>query len=190
MKKLLLMFAAVAAIAFVGCKTENAQPAEGEQTDSIEAQAPEYTVESVTTDLMKFVEAKDEAGTFNFLDGLKKTAEDLLNAKDENGYFNLMNIIQKVWEANKDKITELLPNVAAKMADYITIPDAMKPAFDKFVADAAQKAGEVVDATVDAAKEKAGEAVDAAKEKAGEAVDAAKDAAGDAAQKAADALKN
>ena len=54
MKKFLLMFAAVAAIAFVGCKTET-KPAE--ETPVEEAPVAEYTVESVTNDLMNAEES-------------------------------------------------------------------------------------------------------------------------------------
>jgi hypothetical protein len=115
MKKFLLMFAAVAAIAFVGCKTETAQPAD-EQAPAEEQVTPaEPTVETVTADLMKLVEAKDEAGTVNFLDGLKKTAEDFLTAGDNNKYFNIINIIKTVWETNKDKILAALPALKDKI---------------------------------------------------------------------------
>ena len=187
MKKILLMFAAVAAIAFVGCKTETAQPAD-ETTDSTEVVAEEPTVETVTDQLMN---AADEAGAFKILDDLKAKATELLNNKDNEGYFKIMNIVTTVWENCKEQLTQKFPGLAEKINDYITIPEDMKQGFADFVAKAAaEKAGEAVDAAVDAAKDAAGEAVDAAKDAAKDAVDATKDAAGDAAQKAADALKN
>ena len=191
MKKFLLMFAAVAAIAFVGCKTET-KPAE----EAVEAQTEEVapTVESVTADLLN---CADEAQAVTLLDGLKAKAEELLNGGDQAGYFNIINILKTVWENNKDAILAKIPTLAEKMTNYIDVPENLKAGFAEFVANAAkEKVGEAVDAAadaagaaVDAAKDKAGEAVDAAKDAAGNAVDAAKDKAADAAQKVADELK-
>ena len=183
MKKFLLMFAAVAAIAFVGCKTET-KPAE-EVVE--EAPVAEYTVESVTNDLMN---AADEATAVNLLDGIKAKAEELLNGGDQNGYFNIINILKTVFENNKEALLAKIPALADKLDAYITVPDELKAGFAEFAAKAAaeavaDKAGEVVDA----AKDAAGDAVDAAKDAAGDAVDAAKDKAADAAQAVADELK-
>ena len=183
MKKFLLMFAAVAAIAFVGCKTET-KPAE-EVTE--EAPVAEYTVESVTNDLMN---AADEATAVSLLDGIKAKAEELLAGGDQNGYFNIINILKTVFENNKEAILAKIPALADKLDAYITVPEELKAGFAEFVTKAAaeaaaDKAGEAVDA----AKAAAGEAVDAAKDKANEAVDAAKDKAADAAQAVADELK-
>jgi hypothetical protein len=192
MKKFLLMFAAVAAIAFVGCKTET-KPTEAEVVEEqTEEVAP--TVESVTADLLN---CADEASAVTLLDGLKQKAQAFLDGGDQAGYFNIINIIKTVWEANKDAILAKIPTLAEKMTNYIDVPENLKAGFAEFVANAAkEKVGEAVDAAadaagaaVDAAKDKAGEAVDAAKDKAGEAVDAAKDKAADAAQKVADELK-
>ena len=91
MKKFLLMFAAVAAIAVVGCKTET-KPAEEVAQDQTEEVAP--TVESVTADLMN---AADEASALSLLDGLKQKAQALLDGGDQAGYFNIINIIKTVW---------------------------------------------------------------------------------------------
>ncbi len=191
MKKFLLMFAAVAAIAFVGCKTET-KPAE----EAVEAQTEEVapTVESVTADLLN---CADEAQAVTLLDGLKAKAEELLNGGDQAGYFNIINILKTVWENNKDAILAKIPTLAEKMTNYIEVPENLKAGFNEFVTNAAkEKVNEAVDAAadaagaaVDAAKDKAGEAVDAAKDAAGNAVDAAKDKAADAAQKVADELK-
>ena len=183
MKKFLLMFAAVAAIAFVGCKTET-KPAE-EVTE--EAPVAEYTVESVTNDLMN---AADEASAVSLLDGIKAKAEEILAGGDQAGYFNIINILKTVWENNKEALLAKIPTLAEKMEGYITVPDELKAGFAEFAAKAAaeavaDKAGEVVDA----AAEKVGDAVDAAKDAAGDAVDAAKDKAADAAQAVADELK-
>ena len=187
MKKFLLMFAAVAAIAFVGCKTET-KPAE-EVTE--EAPVAEYTVESVTNDLMN---AADEATAVSLLDGIKAKAEELLAGGDQNGYFNIINILKTVFENNKEAILAKIPALADKLDAYITVPEELKAGFAEFAAKAladkaAEKVGEAVDAAVDAAKEKVDGAADAAKDAAGEAVDAAKDKAADAAQAVADELK-
>ena len=183
MKKFLLMFAAVAAIAFVGCKTET-KPAE-EVTE--EAPVAEYTVESVTNDLMN---AADEATAVSLLDGIKAKAEELLAGGDQNGYFNIINILKTVFDNNKEALLAKIPALADKLDAYITVPDELKAGFAEFAAKAAaeavaDKAGEVADA----AAEKVGDAVDAAKGAAGDAVDAAKDKAADAAQAVADELK-
>jgi hypothetical protein len=184
MKKFLLMFAAVAAIAFVGCKTET-KPAE-EVVE--EAPVAEYTVDGVAADLLN---CPDEAAAVNLLDGIKAKAEELLNGGDEAGYFNIINIIKTVWENNKEALLAKIPTLAEKMTGYIEVPDALKAGFADFVAkQAAEKVGDAVDAAVDATKEKVGDAVDAAKDAAGDAVDAAKEKGAEAAQKVADELKN
>ena len=184
MKKFLLMFAAVAAIAFVGCKTET-KPAE-EAVE--EAPVAEYTVDGVAADLMN---CADEAAAVSLLDGIKAKAEELLNGGDEAGYFNIINILKTVWENNKEALLAKIPTLAEKMTGYIEVPDALKAGFADYVAKAAaEKVGDAVDAAVDAAADKVEGAVDAAKDAAGEAVDAAKDKAADAAQKVADELKN
>ena len=185
MKKFLLMFAAVAAIAFVGCKTET-KPAE----EAVEAQTEEVapTVESVTADLLN---CADEAQAVTLLDGLKAKAEELLNGGDQAGYFNIINILKTVWENNKEAILAKIPTLAEKMTGYIDVPENLKAGFADFVAkQAAEKVGEAVDAAVDAAGEKVDAAKDAVKDAAGNAVDAAKEKGADAAQKVADELKN
>ena len=178
------MFAAVAAIAFVGCKTET-KPAE-EVTE--EPAAVEYTVDGVAADLLN---CADEAAAVSLLDGIKAKAEELLNGGDEAGYFNIINILKTVWENNKEALLAKIPTLAEKMTGYIEVPDALKAGFADYVAKAAaEKVGDAVDAAVDAAAEKVEGAADAVKDAAGDAVDAAKDKAADAAQKVADELKN
>lgn len=184
MKKFLLMFAAVAAIAFVGCKTET-KPAEEAPVE--EAPVAEYTVDGVTADLMN---CADEAAAVSLLDGIKAKAEELLAGGDEAGYFNIINIVKTVWENNKEAILAKIPTLAEKMTSYIDVPDAMKAGFADFVAkQAAEKVGDAVDAAKDAAAEKVEGAVDAAKDAAGNAIDAAKEKGADAAQAVADELK-
>ena len=162
------MFAAVAAIAFVGCKTET-KPAE-EVVE--EPAAVEYTVDGVAADLLN---CADEAAAVSLLDGIKAKAEELLNGGDEAGYFNIINILKTVWENNKDAILAKIPTLAEKMTGYIEVPDALKAGFADYVAKAAA--------------EKVGDAVDAAKDAAGNAVDAAKEKGAEAAQAVADELK-
>lgn len=191
MKKYLLIFAAVAAVAFVGCKTET-KPAEEVAPEQTEEVAP--TVESVTADLLN---AADEATAVSLLDGLKQKAQALLDGGDQAGYFNIINIIKTVWENNKDAILAKIPTLADKMTNYIDVPENLKASFAEFVANAAkEKVDEAVNAAtdaagaaVDAAKDKAAETVDAAKNAAGDAVDAAKAKGADAAQAVADELK-
>ena len=176
MKKLLLMFAAVAAIAFVGCKTET-KPAAEQAVE--EPAAVEYTVDGVTADLMN---CADEASAVTLLDGIKAKAEELLKGGDQAGYFNIINIIKTVWENNKEAILAKIPTLADKMTSYIDVPEDLKAGFADFVAKAA---AEKVEGAVDAATDAAGAAVDAA----GEKVDAAKEAVKDAAGNAVDAAK-
>ncbi len=183
MKKFLLMFAAVAAIAFVGCKTET-KPAE-EVVE--EAPVAEYTVDGVAADLLN---CADEAAAVSLLDGIKAKAQELLDGGDQAGYFNIINILKTVWENNKEAILAKIPTLAEKMTGYIEVPEALKAGFADYVAKAAaEKVGEAVDAATDAAAEKVEGAVDAAKDAAGDAVDAAKEKGAEAAQAVADELK-
>ena len=191
MKKFLLMFAAVAAIAFVGCKTET-KPAEEAPVE--EAPVAEYTVDGVAADLLN---CADEAAAVSLLDGIKAKAEELLNGGDQAGYFNIINILKTVWENNKEAILAKIPTLAEKMTGYIDVPEELKAGFADFVAkQAAEKVGEAVDAAVDAAGEKVDAAKEAvkdaaadAKDAANNAVDAAKDKAAEGLNKAAEELK-
>ena len=176
MKKFLLMFAAVAAIAFVGCKTET-KPAEEAAVE--EAPVAEYTVDGVANDLLN---CADEAAAVSLLDGIKAKAEELLNGGDQAGYFNIINILKTVWDNNKDAILAKIPTLAEKMTGYIDGPENLKAGFAEFVA---KQAAEKVEGAVDAAKDAANATVDAA----GEKVDAAKEAVKDAAGNAVDAAK-
>ena len=185
MKKFLLMFAAVAAIAFVGCKTET-KPAEEAAVE--EAPVAEYTVDGVANDLLN---CADEAAAVSLLDGIKAKAEELLNGGDQAGYFNIINILKTVWDNNKDAILAKIPTLAEKITGYIDVPENLKAGFAEFVAkQAAEKVGEAVDAATDAATEKVDAAKEAVKDAAGNAVDAAKEKGAEAAQKVADELKN
>ena len=170
------MFAAVAAIAFVGCKTET-KPAEEAAVE--EAPVAEYSVDGVANDLLN---CADEAAAVSLLDGIKAKAEELLNGGDQAGYFNIINILKTVWDNNKDAILAKIPTLAEKMTSYIDVPENLKAGFAEFVA---KQAAEKVEGAVDAAKDAANATVDAA----GEKVDAAKEAVKDAAGNAVDAAK-
>ncbi len=184
MKKFLLMFAAVAAIAFVGCKTET-KPVEEAPVE--EAPVAEYTVDGVAADLLN---CADEAAAVSLLDGIKAKAEELLNGGDQAGYFNIINILKTVWENNKDAILAKIPTLAEKMAGYIDVPENLKAGFADFVAkQAAEKVGQAVDAATDAAAEKVDAAKEAVQDAAGDAVNAAKEKGAEAAQAVADELK-
>ena len=184
MKKFLLMFAAVAAIAFVGCKTET-KPVEEAPVE--EPAAVEYTVDGVAAELMN---CADEAAAVSLLDGIKAKAEELLNGGDQAGYFNIINILKTVWDNNKDAILAKIPTLAEKITGYIDVPENLKAGFADFVAkQAAEKVGEAVDAATDAAAEKVDAAKEAVKDAAGNAVDAAKEKGAEAAQAVADELK-
>ena len=177
------MFAAVAAIAFVGCKTET-KPAEEVVEEPAQA---EYTVESVTNELMN---AADEATAVSLLDGIKAKAEELLAGGDQNGYFNIINILKTVFDNNKEALLAKIPALADKLDAYITVPEELKAGFAEFAAKAvAEKAAEKVGDAVDAAGEAVAVKAEAVKDAAGEAVDAAKDKAADAIDAAADKAK-
>ena len=177
------MFAAVAAIAFVGCKTET-KPAE-EVVE--EPAAVEYTVDGVAADLLN---CADEAAAVSLLDGIKAKAEELLNGGDQAGYFNIINILKTVWENNKEAILAKIPTLAEKMTGDIDVPENLKAGFAEFVAkQAAEKVGQAVDAATDAAAEKVDAAKEAVQDAAGNAVDAAKEKGAEAAQAVADELK-
>ncbi len=179
MKKFLLMFAAVAAIAFVGCKTETAQPAD-EQAPAEEQVTPaEPTVETVTADLMN---AADEPAAFAVLDGLKAKAEEFLKGNENDKYFNIINIIKTVWDNCKDQLGAKFPGLVKKINDYITVPDNLKDGFAAFVENAAKQAADKVEAAGDAVADKANEVKEDVK-------DAAKDAVNNAADAAKEAVK-
>ena len=180
MKKFLLMFAAVAAIAFVGCKTET-KPAE--ETPVEEPAAVEYTEESVAADLLN---CADEAAAVNFLEGIKTKAQELLDGGDQNGYFNIINILKTVWENNKEAILAKIPTLAEKMEAYITVPDNLKDGFTAFVENAAK---EKLNEAGDAVKEAAEATVDAAAAKVEEGKEAVKDAVADGADAVKEAVK-
>jgi len=203
MKKLFLMFAAVAAITLVGCKTET-KPAE--QAEVVEETAePELTVQSLTDQLMA---AADAPAFKAILDGIKAKAAEFLTAGDNEKYFNIINIVKNVLDSKKADIAAKFAdlNVDQLVTDYATVPDNMKDAFTEYATKAAvaaageavaDKAGEAVDAAkegvadaADAAAEKVDNAANAVKDAAGNAVDAAKDKAAEGVQNAADKVKD
>lgn len=130
----IILISILASVAIVGIylgffnhKTESLETVEEETI------LAEPTIETVTDDLMKLVDAKDEASAVAYLDGLKKTAEDFLAAGDNNKYFSIINIIKTVWETNKDRILESFPNFTEKMESFIYVPEVLKDDFAEFV---------------------------------------------------------
>lgn len=149
MKKLLLLFVAIAAIAYVSCVTETKPANEIVEEDSI----AEYTIDNVATELLN---CADEAEAIILLDSIKANAEELLAGGDQAGYFHIINILRVVWEDNKEAILAKIPALADKMENYITVPEELKAGFAEFAAkQAAEKVGEAVDAACDAASDAA-----------------------------------
>jgi len=203
MKKLFLMFAAVAAITLVGCKTET-KPAETVEETPVE-QTQEFTAASFADQLMA---CADIPAVQALLDGIKAKATEFLTNGDKNGYFNIINIVKTVLENKKADLTSKFAdlNFDDVVKNYATVDDALQTEFTDYAtknvvelaADAvADKAGEAVDAAkegvanaADAAAEKVSDAKDAVADAAGNAVDAAKEKAAEGVQNAADKVKD
>jgi len=203
MKKLFLMFAAVAAITLVGCKTET-KPAE--QAEVVEQTAePEFTAQSFADQLMA---CADIPAVQALLDGIKAKAAEFLANNDKAGYFNIINIVKNVLDSKKADLTSKFAdlNFDDVVKNYATVDESLQTEFADYAAknavelaaDAvADKAGDAVDAAkegvenaADAVAEKAGDVKDAAVDAAGNAVDAAKEKAAEGVQKAADKVKD
>lgn len=156
MKKFLLMFAAAASIAFVGCISET------KTTEEVIEESPviEYTIDGVTADLLN---CADEADAIKLLDNIKADAQNMLDSGDWDGYFNIINILRTVWENNKDAILAKIPTLADKIIVYTEVPDSLKAGLNDFVAkSAAEKVGSAADAAVDPAKDAVSHSADAA----------------------------
>lgn len=167
MKKLLLMIAAVAALAFVACDKNANANAEEANEDSI-------AIENL-------INAPDSAAAIAALDALQKKAEDLKAAGDTIKANELLAKVKAAIDANKDKLTALVPAIGE-----VNLLDKAKEAADSVAAAGKDAAAEVVDA----AKEKVAEAAEAGKEKAAEAVDKAAAKGAEAVDKGADDAKN
>ena len=162
--------AMVLAVLFVIAHYYDKSKAQAELYQYEEEQVVEPTVETVTADLMPFVEAKDGFGFRSYLDDLKETAEEHLRGGNNDEYFNIINIIKTVWENNKDKIIAYLPFMAEEIEPYITVPEELREAFDAFTErtanDRAEAVKEAAEATVGSAAVKAEETKEAIKESA------------------------
>ena len=169
MKKLLLMIAAVAALAFVACDKNANANAEEANEDSI-------AIENL-------INAPDSAAAIAALDALQKKAEDLKAAGDTIKANELLAKVKAAIDANKDKLTALVPAIGE-----INLLDKAKEAADSVAAAGKDAAAEVVDAAKEKVAE-AAEAVDKAAAKGAEAVDKGADAAKNAAKGAAEDAK-
>ena len=173
MKKLLLMIAAVATLAFTSCDKAAQGGDEVAAGDSI-------NVENVEALLLN----ADSANVEGVFEAIKAKAEDLKAAGDTVAANGLLAKVQEVIDANKEKLAAIIPaaqglNLDVKAA-VDSVAGAAKDAAAEVVDAAKEKAADAANAAVDAAKEKAADAVNAGAEK---AADAAKGAAADAKKK-------
>ena len=179
MKKLLFMFAAVAALTFASCDTTSTN--EGNEN----ADSTAFSIENFTEQLGN---AQDSAAVVGLMDQANTEINALFEKGDTAAAQILIEKIKEVIETNKEKLAAIAPSFATLATDVIKLPEGLKEAAaalgDSAKAELADKANEVVDAAKAAAEEKANEVVDKAAEKANEAVDKAKDKAAEAANEA------
>lgn len=195
MKKLLLLFAAVAALSFVSCDNNANKNENGtDTTDTLASAAPEFDAAAFDKLL---VDAQDEAAVTVAVDDAKAQADAKLAAGDTTGYFSIMNAIKDAIEKNK----EILKTKAASVVEGAKnlVPTELQAVAEKYSAAAAAAAAvsEAKDAAVDAAgavkdaaAEKVDKAVDKVADKATEVKDKAKEEAGKAVDKAAATAKD
>ena len=177
MKKLLLMFAAIAAMTFVACDT-NANK-EGENNEN--AFDVDQFTEALTT-------ATDSATVADLLANANEEVRKLVETGDTEGAQTLLEKIKGIVETNKEKLTAIVPSIGTLVDQVVALPEGVKDVVnatgdslkDAAVEAVTEKANEVVDAAKDAATEKVNEAVDGAKDKVNEA---AKNAADEAKKK-------
>lgn len=177
MKKLLLMFAAVAAMTFAACDNNNANQAQ-ETQDSVPAFAVEQFDEALSN-------ATDSAGVAELLNNAQAEVQKLVEAGDKEGAKTLLDKIKEIIEKNKEKLTAIVPSFAAMADKAIAAPEGLKDVINAAGDSVVEGAKDAVQDVKDAAAEKVNEAVDASKEKVNEAVDAGKEKAAEAVQGAA-----
>ena len=185
MKKLLLMFAAVAAMTFVSCDN-NANKAE-ETQDSVAS----FNVEQFDSALANVA---DSAAVVDLLNNANAEVQKLVEAGDTEGAQSLLDKIKEIVAKNTEKLTAIVPSIGTLVDQVVALPEGVK--------DVVTAAGDSLkDAAVDAATEKANEVVEGAKaavndkvneatEKVNEAANKAADKANEAANKAKDAANN
>ena len=179
MKKLLFMFAAVAALTFASCDTTS--KTEGTET----ADSTAFTIENFTEQLAG---AQDSAAVVGLMDQANAEVQALFEKGDTVAAQTLIDKIKAVIETNKEKLAAIAPSFTNLATEAINVPEGLKATAEAMVdstkAAVADKAKEVVDAAKAAVEEKANEAVDKAADAANKAVDAAKDKATGAANEA------
>lgn len=182
MKKLLFLFAAVAAMTFISCDP-NANKAE-ENADSTA-----FSIENFTEQLAN---VQDSAAVVGLMDQANAEIQSLFEKGDTVAATDLITKIKEVIETNKEKLAAIAPSFATLANDAIKLPEGLKEvaeaAVDSAKAAVADKANEVVDAAKAEVEKKANEVVDKAAEKVNEGVDKAKDAAATAANDVAKKL--
>lgn len=205
MKKLLLMFAAVAALAFVACDG-NANKAD-ENQDSVATDSTVVTEETITAEdfdaqLAELASAGDQAKIDELVAKSEATIKQLQAAGDESKLKEFVEKVKAAIEKNKEALNKIKPNLAStlteKAAAIPALVDAAAAATDGKVQEAtesgkaaleegkakveeAKEAGKAkVEETKQQVKEAKDKAVNDAKQKAG---DAASKAVGDAAKK-------
>ena len=170
MKKLLLMFAAVAAMTFVSCDN-NANKA-NETQDSVAS----FNVEQFDSALANVT---DSAAVVDLLNNAKAEVQKLVEAGDTEGAQSLLAKIKEIVAKNTEKLTAIVPSIGTLVDQVVTLPEGVK--------DVVEATGDSLkDAAVDAATEKANEVVEGAKAAVNEKVNEATEKVNDAANKAAD----
>lgn len=173
MKKLLLMFAAVAAMAFVSCDNT------GNKTTETQDSTATFNVEQFDSALAN---VSDSAAVVDLLNNANAEVQKLMAAGDSVGANDLLTKIKEIVAKNTEKLTAIVPSIGTLVDQVVAMPEGMK--------DVVENAGDSLkDAAIDAANEKVEEAKAAVTEKANEAVDKAADAANKAADKAAGKAK-
>ncbi len=183
MKKLLLMFAAIAAMCFTAC-TGCADNGEAQAADT-----SALTIEQFQEQLNALIEKGDTLEIQNLLTKSQDEVAALLAKGDTVAAKGFLEKVKEIINTNKDKLVALTPSLGAVVDKAVEMPESLKDvaaaAVDSTKAAVADAATEVVDA----AKEKAAEAVDKGVDKAAEAVDKGVDKATEAAKGAAQDAK-
>lgn len=179
MKKLLFMFAAIAAMTFASCNNNADNNADNQDSTA-------FNVENFSEQLAN---VEDSAAVVGLMDQANAEVQALFEKGDTVAAQTLIGKIKEIIETNKEKLAAIAPSFTTLATDAINLPESLKEVAtavaDSTQAAVAEKANEVVDAAKDAVEKKANEVVDKATEKVNEtankAVDAAKDKAAEAA---------
>lgn len=182
MKKLLLMFAAVAAMTFAACDN-NANNTE-ETQDSVAQFSTEQFEEALAN-------VTDSAAVADLLTNANAEVQKLVEAGDQEGAQNLLAKIKEIVEKNKEKLVAIVPSIGTLVDQVVAMPAGVKDVVEAAGDSLKNAATDAVEGAVqdvkDAAADKANEVVNKAAEKVNEgadkAADAAKNAANDAAKK-------